>query len=273
MLISLMNVQELFEEVAGYQPIAPATRKGWTYGIRGIEDIDIETIDKSFVNRRRSYLNRQGYKPGYVRSLLGYCGTIWQIAMEQMELVDSNPWRGSLKGLKKQKKNYPFLPYEHYVNCGLGNDPMFNALWLHGFRVNEIVGISPEEIVRDADIPHFDLKHNRVRGLKNEKSIRQVPMHPLFLERGHYDQFMKDYSLYGYWKRNPKHGDNYSRHLKKICGHSAHGLRHNIVTRMRKAGIEYSIAASILGHDAEGMTSNYGEIQLDDKYEQLKKLK
>jgi len=42
---------------------------------------------------------------------------------------------------------------------------------------------------------------------------------------------------------------------------------------MRKAGIEYSIAASILGHDAAGMTSDYGHILLEDKYEQLQKLR
>jgi hypothetical protein len=42
---------------------------------------------------------------------------------------------------------------------------------------------------------------------------------------------------------------------------------------MRKAGIEYSIAASILGHTATGMTSEYGHILLEDKWEQLQKLR
>ena len=81
------------EAVAGYQPIAPATLKGWTYGIKGFEDKPVEEVDKKFVNLRRSQLNRSGYKPSYVRTLLGYCGTIWQIGYEQMEIVDGNPWR------------------------------------------------------------------------------------------------------------------------------------------------------------------------------------
>ena len=72
---------------------------------------------------------------------------------------------------------------------------------------------------------------------------------------------------------NPKAGDYFSRYMKRRCGHSAHGIRHNIATRMRKAGIEYSIAASILGHTASGMTSEYGHILLEDKYEQLQKLR
>ena len=61
--------------------------------------------------------------------------------------------------------------------------------------------------------------------------------------------------------------------MKKLTGHSAHGIRHNITTRMRKAGIEYSIAAAILGHSAAGMTSSYGHILLEDMAEQLQKLR
>ena len=38
------------EAVAGYQPIAPATLKGWTYGIKGFEDKPVEEVDKKFVN-------------------------------------------------------------------------------------------------------------------------------------------------------------------------------------------------------------------------------
>ena len=103
----MFTTQELMEAVAGYQPIAPATRKGWTYAIKGFEDKPVEEVDKKFVNLRRSQLNSLGYKPSYVRTLLGYCGTIWQIGYEQMEIVDGNPWRGSLKGLKRGKKKYP----------------------------------------------------------------------------------------------------------------------------------------------------------------------
>ena len=90
-----------------------------------------------------------------------------------------------------------------------------------------------------------------------------MPIHPDWMRFIHRFKFTE----------NPKAGDYYSRRMKKLVGHSAHGIRHNITTRMRKAGIEYSIAASILGHDADGMTANYGHILMEDKYEQLKRLK
>ena len=109
----MFTVQELTDAVLAYKPVAAATQKGWSYGIRGFEDKQVADIDKKFVVMRRVQLNNLGYKQGYVRTLLGYCGTIWTWAKE-MDLVTDNPWEGSLKGLHKDKKAYPYLPFEHY---------------------------------------------------------------------------------------------------------------------------------------------------------------
>ena len=257
-----MTLKELLELVAGYQPIAPATKRGWYYSIKGIENVEVSAVDKRFVTLRRTELNAKGYKPSYVRTLLGYCGTIWQIAYEQMEIVDSNPWRGSLKGLKRGKKKYPFLPLSHYEKCGLTKHPLFMGLWYHGFRVNELCCLKPEDLILDHPVPHFNIIDNEVRGIKNEPSRREVPIH------SEYKKFLDQFP----WSKNPNAGDNFSRYMKRRCGHSAHGIRHHITTRMRQARIEYSIAASILGHDADGMTADYGEILLEDKQAQLELL-
>ena len=256
LIFQMITVAELMSAVADYQPIAPATRKGWTYAIKGFETKSVDDIDKRFVVLRRSALNGKGYRPSYVRTLLGYCGTIWGIAQE-MELVDSNPWQGSLKGLKRGKKKYPFLPLEHYAE--LHDHPLFMGLWYHGFRVSELANLLPEDIVLKHDHPHFRIWANGIRGIKNSPSVREVPIHPLYFE------FIEKFPF----STNPKAGDYFSRKMKKLVGHSAHGIRHNITTRMRKAGIEYSIAASILGHKPAGMTGQYGEVLLEDKASQL----
>lgn len=258
----MLTTQELMEAVASYQPIAPATSKNWGYAIRGFETKPVDEIDHIFVTRRRCELNQKGYKPSYVRTQLGYCGTIWQIAYEQMKLVDSNPWRGSLKGLKRGKKKYPFLPFSHYEQCGLTTHPLFMGLWYHGFRVNELACLLPEDIILDHPYPHFSIIDNETRGIKNEPSRREVPIHHDYL------RFLDKFPF----STNVRAGDYFSRYMKRRCGHSAHGIRHHIATRMRQAGIEYSIAASILGHDAEGMTAQYGDILLEDKAAQLQKL-
>ncbi len=258
----MFTTQELMEAVASYQPIAPATYRGWGYGIKGFEDKPVDEVDKRFVNLRRSQLNRCGYKQSYVRTLLGYCGTIWQIAHEQMEIVNSNPWRGSLKGLKRGKKKYPYLPFRYYEQCGLTEHPLFMGLWYHGFRVSELACILPEDIILDHPYPHFSIIDNETRGIKNEPSRREVPIHSKYIK------FLDKFPF----SKNHRAGDYFSRYMKRRCGHSAHGIRHNIATRMRRAGIEYSIAASIIGHTPAGMTAEYGHILLEDKAYQLQQL-
>ena len=71
---------------------------------------------------------------------------------------------------------------------------------------------------------------------------------------------------------NPNAGDYFSRKLKKATDISAHGIRHSFITRMRQAGIEYSIAMAIVGHKPTGMTASYGEVLLEDMAKQLQKL-
>jgi integrase len=258
----MLTTQELMEEVSSYQPIAPATLKGWGYAIRGFETKPVDDIDHIFVTRRRCELNRKGYKPSYVKTQLGYCGTIWQIAYERMKIVDSNPWHGSGKGLKRGKKKYPFLPFSHYEQCGLTTHPLFMGLWYHGFRVNELACLLPEDIILDHPYPHFSIIDNETRCAKNDPSRREVPIHH------DYFRFLDKFPF----STDVRAGDRFSRYMKRRCGHSAHGIRHHIATRMRKARIEYSIAASILGHAAQGMTAQYGDILLEDKAEQLQKL-
>ena len=67
-------------------------------------------------------------------------------------------------------------------------------------------------------------------------------------------------------------GDYFSRKLKKATGISAHGIRHSFITRMRQAGIEYSIAMAIVGHKPVGMTAGYGEVLIEDMAKQIAKI-
>ena len=137
------------------------------------------------------------------------------------------------------------------------------GLWYHGFRVSELAGIRPEDIVLDAEVPYINIEHNEVRKVKNNYTQRHVPIHNSFYP------FINQFPF----TTNPNAGDNFSRRLKKATGISAHGIRHNFITRMRQAGIEYSIAMSIVGHKPQGMTASYGDVLLEDMDVELQKLR
>jgi len=51
-------------------------------------------------------------------------------------------------------------------------------------RREEVCGLMIADVVLDADVPHFDLRQNKYRALKNSQSKRRVPVHPELLRLG-----------------------------------------------------------------------------------------
>jgi len=256
----MFTVKDLYEETSSYNPLSVSTRYGWHHSIKGFEDCLVASIDHSFVRKHRTELIQQGYKQGYIRTRLGYLGSMWATGID-LRLVNENPWRGSLKKLTPSKKKYPQKIFQHF--SAFHEDPLFMAIWYHGFRVNEAACLLPEDFVTDVEVPYINIEHNHIRRCKNDYTQRHVPIHPS------YYRFIDKFTF----SDNARAGDNFSRRLKKATGISAHGIRHSFITRMRQAGVEYSVAMAIVGHKATGMTASYGDVLLEDMDKQLQKLR
>ena len=254
-----MLVSKLCDRTIDYKGLSPSTAYGWRHSIKSFASDEVSCIDRDFAFDHRCELNKQGYKPGYVRTRLGYLAAMWEVAYDR-RWVDDNPWRGLLKGLDKGRKRYPHKIFQHFF--AFHNDPLFMGIWYHGFRVNELACILPEDIVLDTEVPYINIEHNHIRKVKNDYTQRHVPIHPK------YRRFLNQFPF----STNIRSGDNFSRRLKKATGISAHGIRHSFITRMRQAGIEYSIAMAIVGHKPTGMTASYGDVLIEDMAAQLKKL-
>ena len=255
----MITVLDLYEAASSYNALSVSTRYGWRHAIKGFEDHQVTSIDRLFVVKHRSELLGKGYKQGYVRTRLGYLGSMWQTGID-IQLLTENPWRGSLKRLTPSRKKYPQKFFDTFL--AFHNDPIFMGLWYHGFRVSELTCLLPEDFVTDAPVPYINIEHNHIRRVKNDYTQRQVPIHP------EYRKFIDKFPF----TTNPNAGDYFSRKLKKHTGISAHGIRHSFITRMRQAGIEYSIAMAIVGHKPTGMTASYGDVLLEDMAKQLQKL-
>ena len=256
----MTTVLDLYEATSSYNPLSESTRYGWRHSIKGFEHLLVSEIDKPFVVKHRSMLLGKGYKQGYVRTRLGYLGSMWQTGND-IELIDGNPWRGSLKKLTASRKKYPQKIFNTFFR--FHSDPLFMAVWYHGFRISEIANILPEDFVIEADIPYINIQHNHIRRCKNNFTQRQVPIHP------EYFKFIDNFKF----STNPKAGDYFSRKLKKHTGISAHGIRHSFINRMRAEGIEYSIAMALVGHKPDGQTAQYGEVFMKDMHRAIAKIK
>ena len=251
-----MNVFKLADFAHRLKPIEPGTYKLWLNAVDTIGELAVADIDQEQVTRYRMERIKPwgSWSPGTLKMRLASLQSIWNVGMGA-GLVDANPWLGSGSDYDKSKRKYTQQSWNYFHE--FHNDPMFRCIWHHGMRLGEIAGILPEEIILNEEIPYFDIKHNRIRKLKNDESIRQVPI------REECIPFVKHLTLHPEGASYSP-GEIWSRRLKRRTGYPAHSLRHNFINRMRKAGVEYSLAMAIVGHSPKGTTADYGDIFLED---------
>tara|TARA_R100001082_G_scaffold99078_1_gene67616 strand:- start:2518 stop:3315 length:798 start_codon:yes stop_codon:yes gene_type:complete len=256
-----MLISTLRKEVASISKAQPSTKLNWMYATRGIDHIPAEEFTKEDAQKHRR-LMRETLSDRTLKCRLGDLSTIWNWGIDEGR-IDFNPWANMGKRIKVEAKEHPELPFAHFSK--FHDHPLFMAIWYHGFRVSEIANISSEEIVLDAEIPYFRLRHNSVRRLKNHSSKRDIPIYKGYLPFVIDGQLVLD-------NQNPRAGDNFSRSLKHHTGVSAHSIRHQFRSRMSDADIEYSTQMALMGHLGEGMTAKYGKVKLKTKKKALSKV-
>jgi integrase len=143
-----------------------------------------------------------------------------------------------------------------------------------GMRLEEIAQLNPQtDIYTDeSGLLIFDLNENDGKSLKNKQSIRKVPIHNRLIELGfleYVESIKKDANrLFPDSKiRDGRKGKNVAKRANYLIqvsvgikGKSLHSFRHTFTTMLKRALIEESIAAAILGHAHGGITfSRYGK--------------
>lgn len=263
-----MNVLQLAERCRKIKPaITHSTWRCWLKSIKPIQDVDVSEIDIEFV---WDYVDEQTelLSEGTVKQRLGYLSGIWNRAIKR-RLLTSNPWQRSGSDLKASRSAHPFREWDFYREYH--DDPLFLLLWFHGFRLGEIAGIKQEDVLSDAVIPYFNLVHYETPGrrLKNDMSIRQVPIHPACLSMVRDLEFPLSTDAYG-------PGRSWSQAFKNNLGlparESAHSIRHNFESRMRATNPNPAVESRLLGHTFPNMTARYGTILPELMYEALCKI-
>jgi len=170
-----------------------------------------------------------------------------------------------------------------------------------GMREAEILQLTPEDIKEADGILYFDINRNGVKDIKNDISIRTVPIHPELIKMGLADYLTQRKKVIKGKERVfadgitiPKNMEiikNYSRNFSEYTiriGMRAekdgrevfHSFRHNLQTALSKAGIQNYISCKILGHEPPKLilttgdkTYDHNNLSLRDKYEIISKAK
>ena len=264
-IVNLMEMVEMCKEITTPEP---STYHNWLKAIKPIAHMNVQEINKrATLDYRIKQRKPKGplcdttYKQR-VNTLKG----IWNTAIEWELIEGDNPWMGAdikLKRVVKRRrpKNHPWEFYERYHR-----NPRFRCLWFHGFRINELVGLYKENLVLDAPIPYFRLVHQDNRRLKNDESIREIPIHPACLTDVERLSFGRTAAAGWKWSQD------FSNNLNLPPGDAAHSIRHSFKSRMNKAGIIHPIQLALMGHAPKSSDDDYGEVDLEMKLEALIKL-
>lgn len=260
-----MNVQEFTDRIKGLYPkITAETKRAWDKAVSPIADMKVVEVDD---DQALNYLeNAMGkWSESTVKQRIGYLKGIWIKGYKKKLYKGENPWIDLDDGLeiaRRQPVAHPWEFYEYYHQ-----DPYFVCLWYSGMRIGELAGIYPENIVTNVQTPYFDLKHQPNRRLKNEASVRKVPIHPACLP--YVDRL--------YLSKDKYPGRSWSETFKKNMGlahgEGAHTLRHSFATRMRALNVHDYWIDRIMGHKRKTETDRYGEFKIEQLSKELQKLR
>ncbi|MDW9768585.1 DUF6538 domain-containing protein [Sinorhizobium meliloti] len=126
-----------------------------------------------------------------------------------------------------------------------------------GCTADELVYMTPDDIVLDHEVPHIKIRPNANRAeLKNGHRPRNVPLIGVALEaaRKHPNGFPRYCKPYG-----PDYvSEEAATIIKPVCDKSFYSYRHRIVTLMRNSDCKDQFQNAIMGHATTGMTGYYG---------------
>lgn len=143
-----------------------------------------------------------------------------------------------------------------------------------GARLNELAQMEAKDVRQIEGIWCLDLNDDDERKhLKNESSKRLVPLHPALIDKGllsYVDtirQSKNERVLYELvFDENNGYGRNLGRWFNdfllpelglKTKLHVYHSLRHTVVTKLMRAGIEQPLVRALIGHTQEGVLQKH----------------
>lgn len=152
-----------------------------------------------------------------------------------------------------------------------------------GARLNEMAQLRNTDIaVSDKGIHYINVRRGKDQSVKNNTSLRHIPIHFHLIELGflEYVETMNDL-LFPELKAN-KYGSKsdviskwWSQQVKKagvVTSQPSHSFRHSLKTAMRSVGVPDSVSDSVTGHAAKNVGDSYGTTDLQTKKDVMDQL-
>ncbi|EJE4224558.1 site-specific integrase [Vibrio parahaemolyticus] len=235
-----------------------------------------------------------------VKNCLRKASVVFSYAIE-LGIIDSNPHVGVRVATAEKKteasegKGYTDSEILRLFQADVFNDANARkpygmaCYWVPllcrytGARLEEMSQLHKSDVSQsDSGIHYLNIRRGEGQSVKNNSSLRHVPIPAHLIELGFLDYVAESVGfLFPELKEN-KYGKK-SAALSKWWGQTvrslgihttqpAHAFRHTFKTALRRLGIADTVSDAITGHTPAGVGGSYGTVELETKKEAIDRL-
>lgn len=261
-----------------------------------VKSKDIETVEiQDVINYRKELITGEKYQPNTIQNKLSHLCAIFENAKIN-DKISKNVFEGRTsieQGLRSEKSRIPFqkadieaifqsviFTSQQSINKwqNTTNRFLIAIAFATGARPEEIAQLRVEDVKSQGNlhsirISHLDLKGNVVGSIKNQSSIREIPIHKDLINAGflkfvekqknlNYFYLFNDLAPNKYQKRYAKWGDWFNRYCKKnnllTDKKTFYSFRDTFSDACRNSNVNLPVMNKFMGHSNDNMSDNYG---------------
>lgn len=217
------------------------------YSINNVED-----VTKQHIADFKRFLDERYQAPRSRQDALIKLQALFNFCIDKRDYLTANPVKGmTYSKVTSINHKTEITPSEYekvmktdYVKGYEDLKWLLAILWNTGMRIGEAIQLRPEDFRIVDGIKCISINTEDGKQVKNETSIRDIPISEALLQMGIWD------TKPGLgWTKNNAAGSRIAFAFKQIgIEHSSHDFRYSLSNRLRDCDVADSVRYSILGH-------------------------
>lgn len=213
---------------------------------------NVEDVTKQHIADFKRFLDERYQAPRSRQDALIKLQALFNFCIDKRDYLTANP----VKGMTYSKvtsinhkteitpSEYEMVMKTDYVKGYEDLKWLLAILWNTGMRIGEAIQLRPEDFRIVDGIKCISINTEDGKQVKNETSIRDIPISEALLRMGIWDTKPR----LG-WTKNNAAGSRIAFAFKQIgIEHSSHDFRYSLSNRLRDCDVADSVRYSILGH-------------------------
>lgn len=253
-----------------------------------LDDIKVTDITKANIQNCVDMMVKEGLAIGTIRSYLPRMRTVFNYAIDKLEIIEKNPCDNpTIPADKKDNQKIKALTKSQLTNLfDKIEQPNYKLITMIagtcGLRIGEIMGLTWDDIDFKKSTLSINKQWKVIKGweygfgvVKRKKSNRIVPipkktLDELKIYKSLYPIHTTKRILYSRINNSNISSDLSKTYKKLGYNVTVHDLRHTYATYLLSNGLDFKTVAQLMGHDVQETINTYSHVT-DDMMERATK--